>query len=443
MTSASRQLGGRGSRAFTLIELLVVIAIITLLIGILLPALSRARELGRIAVCGNNMRSMAQAHIAYTNEYKGELAGSPATSGLHAVETGDIPVQYRARSRRLQNISSAGGVQATFNGVAVQNWDHYGPLAAFSGKQGPGDDIAAGPLPQSSSGAVEQTRGLRFDWLRRLEEFRCPNNVLDVQVTDPRNLGSGARLAQIGPGPIISYESSTQFVAVPRVNSGAQTGETQFFAGQSSRGVYFPRIDRVGLAANKLMFMEGARFSNTASRAGGDPTINTQLSATAGGSFADNGAWTNIGRMLDRAAAPGEAFRDDHLSNPRQFPITARSRSGTTFAAGAGPSARWTATWSSSTATSSFAATAWPVSPTSGSLLTARSPRPRPTRSGTPRDWSSPIRAPTPRRSARTWFPDRLRFPSTNNAHANATDRPLLGRFFYLGVRRGHALTLS
>lgn len=320
MTSASRQLGGRGSRAFTLIELLVVIAIITLLIGILLPALSRARELGRIAVCGNNMRSMAQAHIAYTNEYKGELAGSPATSGLHAVETGDIPVQYRARSRRLQNISSAGGVQATFNGVAVQNWDHYGPLAAFSGKQGPGDDIAAGPLPQSSSGAVEQTRGLRFDWLRRLEEFRCPNNVLDVQVTDPRNLGSGARLAQIGPGPIISYESSTQFVAVPRVNSGAQTGETQFFAGQSSRGVYFPRIDRVGLAANKLMFMEGARFSNTASRAGGDPTINTQLSATAGGSFADNGAWTNIGRMLDRAAAPGEAFRDDHLSNPRQFP---------------------------------------------------------------------------------------------------------------------------
>lgn len=320
MTPASRQMGSRGSRAFTLIELLVVIAIITLLIGILLPALSRARELGRIAVCANNMRSMAQAHIAYTNEYKGELVGSPATSGIHAVETVDIPVQFYSRSRRLQNISSAGGVQATFNGVAVQNWDHYGPLAAFTGKQGPGDQIAEGPLPQSSSGAVEQIRGQRFDWLRRLEEFRCPNNVRDVQLTDPRVLGSGARLAQIGPGPIISYQSTTQFTAVPRANGGAQTSETQFFAGQSSRGIYFPRIDRVGLAAKKLMFMEGARFSNSREGTGLEPTLNTQLSATAGGAFSDNGSWTNIGRILDRWTAPGEQFRADHLRDPRRFP---------------------------------------------------------------------------------------------------------------------------
>ena len=320
MISASRQVGGRGSRAFTLIELLVVIAIITLLIGILLPALSRARELGRIAVCANNMRSMAQAHVAYTNEYKGELVGSPATSGIHAVETVDIPVQFRARSRRLQNISSAGGVQPTFNGVAVQNWDHYGPLAAFMGKEGPGDQIAEGPLPQSSSGAVEQVRGQRFDWLRRLEEFRCPNNVRDVQLTDPRVLGSGARLAQIGPGPIISYQSSTQFVAVPRANGGAQTNDTQFFAGQSSRGIYFPRIERVGLAANKLMFMEGARFSDSSRGQGLEPTLNTQLSATAGGAFADNGAWTRIGRILDRATAPGEDFRQEHLNDPRRYP---------------------------------------------------------------------------------------------------------------------------
>lgn len=64
----------RPRAGFSLIELLVVIAIISMLLYLLVPAVGKAREQGRKAVCLSNLRSIGQA----VHQYAGEDAGNHA-----------------------------------------------------------------------------------------------------------------------------------------------------------------------------------------------------------------------------------------------------------------------------------------------------------------------------------------------------------------------------
>jgi prepilin-type N-terminal cleavage/methylation domain-containing protein/prepilin-type processing-associated H-X9-DG protein len=56
---------------FTLVELLVVIAIIGILASLLLPALKRAKDISKSAVCLSNLKQCSLAMISYTGDYNG------------------------------------------------------------------------------------------------------------------------------------------------------------------------------------------------------------------------------------------------------------------------------------------------------------------------------------------------------------------------------------
>ncbi|MEM9374129.1 MAG: type II secretion system protein, partial [Planctomycetota bacterium] len=126
--------------AFTLIELLVVIAVIALLIGILLPAIARARETTKRLVCLSNFRQYAVAAATYEADYADALPAyswrggeiqNTEYSDLRTASSDKVAVMHQAVSifREQLGDDSIG----PFNGWLPMQWYSHLPMLDYIG----------------------------------------------------------------------------------------------------------------------------------------------------------------------------------------------------------------------------------------------------------------------------------------------------------------------
>lgn len=101
----------RRAPAFTLVELLVVIAIIGVLVALLLPAIQAAREAGRRAHCGNNLRQIGLA----TQQYEMAMKALPASAYISRQPSGAIYVGVLGPHGRILPFIEQGNVQNAMN----------------------------------------------------------------------------------------------------------------------------------------------------------------------------------------------------------------------------------------------------------------------------------------------------------------------------------------
>ncbi|MCH2137865.1 MAG: type II secretion system GspH family protein [Phycisphaerales bacterium] len=170
-------------KGFTLVELLVVVSIIALLVAILLPAVSAARDTARVNGSKSNSAQVFKVHRIYDTEHGHYWTGCP--SGLAATKIGGTPayaagVNVEAALRAWQNNVANSGWADTEYGV---QWGEGSDGSDFAGSAWAGALVTEFNIPYTWEGSL--TTGPNAPCLGT---FRFPNTfTVSRRVNGPYN----------------------------------------------------------------------------------------------------------------------------------------------------------------------------------------------------------------------------------------------------------------
>lgn len=271
-------------RGFTLIELLVVVAVLAILIGILLPALGRARQTASSTKCKAILRGLMQGVNQFATENEDQLPGINTTGRPYVgtLATG-----------------GSGGPLDRRSDLPVQIWDWITPSADASD--------------------LSQDRTQRFAQI--LNRYRCPSNT--VPVTPIPTVGDMPqtevdRAGNTIPAPSYIMPAAFQYVggmASEFPTPPSATNKVPYYRVDNTDAevptAYSPRLSRVGNPSKKVGGADGTPQINTVGptvvlEIGGpslDPLSSDTSTATKYGAFADPGPLSKNSRCYKTPGA--------------------------------------------------------------------------------------------------------------------------------------------
>ncbi len=169
---------------FTLVELLVVISIIALLLAILVPALSKAREQGKALVCQTNMKGLVVSWMVYAENNNDKICGAFTYnvgnfiqqwghpwdwvwSPWNAVEDKSDPIGVTKKNCTVEH--KLEGIRRGSLYKYNQNFDLYKCPSDKSGH------LVSYSIPDCLNGMEEERHGTRWKVLTKLSEVRKPS----------------------------------------------------------------------------------------------------------------------------------------------------------------------------------------------------------------------------------------------------------------------------
>ena len=248
---------------FTLIELLVVVAIIALLISILLPSLTCAREAARGTRCGTLLKSLG--------------------TGL---------TQYA-----LQNGEWLPGVNTT--GVAIRQYKFAGPVAIANPKLPVQSFDWITPIIDPERSDLGANRAERF--YNIIREYKCPSQatINSVIFQMPPDGADFVKVEQLyGAWTALSYlqpayfqywgqNKETAIVGSYVPNNLPMPAQIHAKSWEVNSKDFVSRLDRVGPPSRKIAAADGTRYLDSSGLLDHDVLPAPDLF----GSFTDSGGW--------------------------------------------------------------------------------------------------------------------------------------------------------